>query len=94
MKPGLEEHGSDVVMGGGRDADGGSVERDGCEALLDGGEDGDGGLGGQGEGALGLGLDDGSQRDWVTSGLEVAVDADVILSEGACAANSDPNWSG
>ncbi len=83
-----EQGGGELEVGGGGDADGGGVERGGCEALFDGGEDRDTGLGGEG-GPVVIWFDDSRENDGEAGGLEVAVDADVISSKGAGAADSD-----
>jgi hypothetical protein len=84
-----EQGGGYVEVGGGGDADRGGVERGGGEALFDGGKDRDTGLGG---GPVGDWFDDGREKDGEAGGLEFSVDADVISSKGASAADSDAKW--
>jgi hypothetical protein len=80
-----EQGGGYVEVGGGGNADRGGVERGGSEALLDGGKDRDTGL----SGSAGVRFDDGRESHGEAGGLEFSVDADVISSKGAGAADSD-----
>jgi hypothetical protein len=82
-----------VVDGG--DAEGGGVDGEaGGGEGFDGGEGGDGEVGLGGGAGAGVGIDDGGEFDGEAGVFELAVDAEVVAAEDACADDGDAEWDG
>jgi hypothetical protein len=80
-----------VVDGG--DAEGGGVDGEaGGGEGFDGGEGGDGEVGLGGGAGAGVGIDDGGEFDGEAGVFELAIDAEVVAAEDACADDGDAEW--